>query len=146
MVEENGVDILSPEFSAVQEYVEQLDTEIKSSVPRINFKDMVTRLVNGEMDWQPAEIFKKILRQIFSEVVANLDLLGKLVILAVICAVLQNLISSFEKNTVGKLTHSIIYLVLITIAVSSFTLAVNAGREVVDTMVIFMQALLPVLL
>jgi len=146
MVAENGADNLSPEFGAVQEYIEQLDAEIDSSVPQINFKELVTRLINGEMDWQPAAIFKKILSQIFSEVVANFDLLGKLVILAVICAVLQNLIASFEKNTVGKLTYSIIYLVLITIAVSSFTLAVNAGREVVDTMVIFMQALLPVLL
>jgi len=145
-VKESGANISSPEFSAVQEYIEQLDTEIKSSVPRINFKEMVTRLVNGEMDWQPAEILKKILEQIFSEVVANLDLLGKLVILAVICAVLQNLISSFDRSTVGQLTYAIVYMVLITIAVSSFTLAVNAGREVVDTMVILMQALLPVLL
>jgi len=145
-VKESGANISSPEFNAVQEYIEQLDTEIKSSVPRINFKEMVTGLVNGEMDWQPAEILKKILEQIFSEVVANLDLLGKLVILAVICAVLQNLISSFDRSTVGQLTYAIVYMVLITIAASSFTLAVNAGREVVDTMVIFMQALLPVLL
>lgn len=138
--------ISSLNLNAVQDYIERLDTEIKSSVPHMNFKEMVIKLAKGELEWKPADIFESLLRQLFKEVVANFDLLGKLVILAVICAVLQNLVSSFEKNTAGQLTYTVTYLVLITIAIGSFSLAVNAGREVVDTMVTFMQALLPVLL
>ncbi|HBC93544.1 MAG TPA: stage III sporulation protein AE, partial [Pelotomaculum sp.] len=92
------------------------------------------------------EILANLLRQLFREVVANLDLLGKLVMLAVICAVLQNLMSSFEKSSAAQLANSVSYLVLISIAIGSFSLAVNAGREVVNTMVVFMQALTPVLL
>ncbi|OPY57529.1 MAG: Stage III sporulation protein AE precursor [Pelotomaculum sp. PtaU1.Bin035] len=138
--------ISSLDLSGVQRYIERLDTEINSSIPRMDFKDMVLRLVKGELDWKPAEIFKNLLRQLFKEVVANFDLLGKLVILAVICAVLQNLTASFEKSTAGQLAYSVSYLVLISIAIGSFSLAVNTGREVVDSMVSFMQALLPVLL
>lgn len=130
----------------VQDYIDRLDSELKASVPQLNFKEMVAKLARGELDWKPADLFKHLVRQLFKEVVANFDLLGKLVILAVICSVLQNLISSFEKSTVGQLTYSVTYLVLITIAIGSFSLAINAGREVVDTMVTFMQALLPVLL
>lgn len=133
-------------LNTVQEYVDQLDTAVRASVPQLNFKEMVVKLAKGELDWKPADIINNILRQLFKEVVANFDLLGKLVILAVICAVLQNLISSFEKGTAGQLSYSVTYLVLITIAISSFSLAVNAGREAVDAMVTFMQALLPVLL
>ncbi|BAF59351.1 MAG: stage III sporulation protein AE [Pelotomaculum sp.] len=135
-----------PAPESVQEYINQLDAEIKKSVPQINFKEMVGRLARGELDWDPAGIVKNILAQMFKEVVASFDLLGKLVILAVICAVLQNLVSSFEKSTVGQLAYSITCLVLITIAIGSFSLAVNAGREAVDTMVTVMQALTPVLL
>lgn len=145
--------VISPEeqisslnLSEVQQYVERLDAEFKGSIPVLNFKDMVIKLVKGELDWKPAEIFKNLIRQLFKEVVANFDLLGKLVILAVICAVLQNLMASFEKGTAGQLTYSVTYLALITIAIGSFSLAVNAGREVVENMVSFMQALLPVLL
>ncbi len=143
-----GQDVLtSPlDLEGVQEYIDRLDAEIKVSVPEMNFRDMVASLVKGELDWKPIDIFKNILSQLFKEVVANFDLLGKLVILAVICAVLHNLISSFENSTTGQLTYSITYLILITIAIGSFALAVNAGREVVDTLVTFMQALLPILL
>jgi len=98
------------------------------------------------LDWKPADVLNNVFRQLFKEVVANFALLGKLVVLAVICAVLQNLVCSFEKGTTGQLAYSVTYLVLITMAIGSFTLAVNAGREVVDAMVLFMQALLPVLL
>ena len=133
-------------LDAVQEYIDRLDSDIKRSVPQLNFKDTVNRLIKGELDWKPSDIFRNIVGQIFKEVVANFNLLGKLVILAVICAVLQNLVSSFEKGTTGQLTYSVTYLVLVTIAIGSFSIAVNAGRDVVDTMVTFMQALTPVLL
>lgn len=130
----------------IQEYIDRLDTEIKGSIPQIHFREMVNKLVRGELDWKPAQIFNQLVRQLFKEVVANFDLLGKLVVLAVICAVLQNLMTSFEKSSAGQLTYSVTYLVLITLAIGSFSIAVNAGREVVDTMVTFMQALTPVLL
>ncbi|MDD4169041.1 MAG: stage III sporulation protein AE [Desulfotomaculaceae bacterium] len=138
--------ISSLDLTGIQQYIERLDTEIKDSLPSLNFKEMVLQMAKGELEWKPSEIFSNILSQLFKEVVANFDLLGKLVILAVICAVLQNLMAAFEKSTTGQLTYSITYLVLITIAIGSFSLAVNAGREVVENMVTFMQALLPVLL
>jgi stage III sporulation protein AE len=134
------------DLKEVQSYIDQLDSAVKGSVPQFDFKEMVIKLVKGDIDWKPADILNNILRQIFKEVVANFALLGQLVVLAVICAVLQNLVTSFEKGTTGQLAYSVTYLVLITIAIGSFSLAVNAGREVVDTMVTFMQALLPVLL
>ncbi|MDD3653716.1 MAG: stage III sporulation protein AE [Desulfotomaculaceae bacterium] len=138
--------VSSLDLTGIQQYIERLDTEIKGSLPSLNFKEMVLKMAKGEMEWKPSEIFANILSHLFKEVVANFDLLGKLVILAVICAVLQNLMTSFEKTTTGQLTYSITYLVLVTIAIGSFSLAVNAGREVVENMVTFMQALLPVLL
>lgn len=143
-VQESPVDPL--DLKDVQSYINQLDSAVKGAVPQFDFKEMVIKLVKGEQDWKPADILNNIMSMLFKEVVANFALLGKLVILAVICAVLQNLVCSFEKGTTGQLAYSVAYLVLITIAIGSFSLAVNAGREVVDAMVTFMQALLPVLL
>lgn len=134
------------ELNDVQSYIDQLDSTVKGVVPQLDFRDMVVKLVKGELDWKPADILHNMVSMLFKEVVANFALLGKLVVLAVICAVLQNLVCSFEKGTTGQLAYSVTYLVLVTIAIGSFSLAVNAGREVVDAMVTFMQALLPILL
>jgi len=134
------------DLSSVQRYADQMEAEIKVAVPGLDFREMVTRLVKGDPGWKPEEILRELFRLLFKEIVANFSLLGKLIVLTVICAVLQNLLAAFERGSTGRLAHAVTYLVLVTIAIGSFTLAVKAGREVVESMVGFMQALLPILL
>lgn len=134
------------EMNKLEEFVRNLNADIEGAVPELKFKELVTQLVKGDLDWQVSDIFTGLLKYLFKEVVANTSLLGKLVVLAIICALLQNLMGAFEKGTTGKLAYVVSYMVLISLAVGTFTLAVNIGREAVDNMVQFMQALLPLLL
>ncbi|MEW5953015.1 MAG: stage III sporulation protein AE [Bacillota bacterium] len=134
------------DMSGVQDFISRLDGEMDQALPGLDFRETVWKLVKREVDWRPGEIFSSFLQYIFREVVANFSLLGKLVILAVICAVLQNLTAAFDRGSTGQLTYMVTYLILITIALGSFGIAVQAAREVVDNMVVFMQALLPLLL
>ena len=134
------------EMGKLEEFVNHLNEEIEGAIPELNFKELVLQVVKGDVDLQVADIFTGLFKYLFKEVVANSSLLGKLVVLAVICAVLQNLMSALEKGTTGKIAYAVSYLVLLTLAVGSFTLALNIGREAIDNMVHFMQALLPLLL
>lgn len=134
------------EMNKLEEFMEQLNSEIEGAVPSLNFKELVTQVIKGDLDWQVADIFTSLFKYLFKEVVANASLLGKLVVLAVICAVLQNLMAAFEKGTTGKLAYSVSYMALVSLAIGSFTLAVNIGMEAIDNMVHFMQALMPLLL
>jgi len=134
------------DMSQVEGYINSLDSELKKSIPETSFKDIFTKLVKGELELTPSAILSKILNYFFKEVTANSVLLGKLIILAIICAVLHNLTVAFDRGTTSQLSYTVVYLVLIVMAVSSFALAVNVGREVVDKMVSFMQALSPFLL
>ena len=136
----------SLDMNRVEQFVRQMDGDIKSSVPDFNFKDTVIKLFQGKLDWKPSELFNKLLKYLFREVVGNLSLLGKLIVLAIICAVLRNLIDAFDRGTTGLLAYGVSYMVLITLAVASFGLVVNTGRHAIDSMVTFMQALLPLLL
>lgn len=134
------------DMGEIQQFVNRMDNELKNALPETDFRALVTGLASGSISLKPAEIFNQCISYIFREVVANSALLGKLVVLAVICAVLHNLTGAFEKSTTGQLTHMVAYLVLVTIAAGSFGFAIQMGREVVDKMVTFMQALLPLLL
>lgn len=134
------------DMGEIQQFVNKMDNELKKALPETDFRALVTGLASGNISLRPAELFNQCVNYIFREVVANSALLGKLVVLAVICAVLQNLTTAFEKSTTGQLTHMVAYLVLVTIAIGSFGFAIQMGREVVDKMVDFMQALLPLLL
>jgi len=134
------------DMSEIQDFVNMLDGEIKGAIPQVDFKELAAGVATGSLDWSLSGVFTGMLHLFFKEVAANLALLGKLVVLVVICAILQNLGTAFERATTGKLTYAVVYLVLITIAVGSFALAVNVGREAVNNMVGFLQALMPLLL
>jgi stage III sporulation protein AE len=133
------------DMEEIDRFINSMDEETQKAIPG-GFSEIVSKMVHRDFDWKPADVFKNIMGSFFKEIVANSALLGKLVILAIICAVLQNLTLAFERSGTGQLTYMVAYLVLVALALSSFALAVNAGREVVDSMVTFMQALLPVLL
>ena len=130
----------------VENYINRVDTDIKSAVPGLSFKDMFFKIIRGDVSWKPASVFNDLLKYLFKEVVANTSLLGKLIVLSMICAVLHNLTSAFDRGTTGQLSYLVVYLVLATIAIGSFALAINTGRDLVDRMVSFMQAIMPLLL
>ena len=134
------------DMTEINKTIESLDGEIKGVVPTIDFKNLVYRIARNEVSFKPQDLISSSVSYVFREVVANSSLLGKLVILAIICAVLQNLTTAFERSSTGQLSYMVTYLLLITLAIGSFTLAVDTGREVVDKMVTFMQAILPILL
>ncbi len=139
-------DLTELNTESIQNFIDGLDDEVKSAVPILNFKEMIYRLGTGELDLSVNDVLNLVLSQFFKDLVANMSLMGKLIILAVICALLQNLSAAFERATTGKLTYSVVYLALITIAVGSFAMVLNTGRGAVDTMVGFLQLLMPLIL
>jgi len=130
----------------IEEFIRQIDQEIGQYIPEISINKTIQGIRNGDVSLQLGDIFNGILRFIFREFITHSSLLGKLIVLAMICVLLQNLQSAFVESTIGKLSYGITYLLLITIAVSSFILVVETGRLAIERMVIFVQALLPILL
>jgi len=115
-------------------------------LPKLNFKDLMISLVKGEEVVTGEEILQGILKIIFKEVIANFGLLMKILALSIMAAVLTNLQSAFEKDTVGELAFYVCYLLLVVLAVKSFTIAMDIGKAAIEDMVILMQALLPTLI
>jgi stage III sporulation protein AE len=150
---ENPVGLLSAEgvlgdvdLSRIEESVRELNTEIDAAIPDVDFKSLVLSLVRGEIGYRPVDILNSLLRYLFHEVIANAALLGKLVVLAVIAAVLHNISSAFEKSTTSRIAHVTVYLALLTLALGSFVAVLQTAREAVENMVIFMHAMLPVMI
>lgn len=136
----------SLDLAELEKFIQQVDEEVNSYLPELSLNNLIQSFKEGKIDLSPQEILKDILGYFFHEVGVNLSLLGKLLVIAVICLILHNLQSAFENGTVGKLAYFVCYLALITIAVSSFQVAVTAGLAAIGKMSAFMKLLLPVLL
>ncbi len=134
------------ELRGLEEFIKEVDDETGSFLPDISLQGIINAFKNGEELFAPREVMKGIAGYFLYEITANLVLLGKLMVIAVVCAVLQSLQNSFAEGTVAKLAYFVCLLALITITLGSFRVAVTAGLQSVDKMVAFMKLLLPVLL
>jgi len=130
----------------LQEIADSINDDLDGYIHKIDIKTFITKLFKGEGVITPQDITKGTMKYFFKEVIANWKILGQIIVLASIYAILVNLQSAFENDVVGKLAYNVCYMVIISVAVKSFTIAINLGKNTIDTMTAFMQALLPILL
>ncbi|MBT2693411.1 stage III sporulation protein AE [Bacillus sp. ISL-55] len=102
--------------------------------------------ISGEKKFSLKEWFKGILNFAFHEFIVNGKLLGSLILLTVFSMFLQALQNSFEKSTISKVAYSIVFMVLIIIALNSFHVVVDYTNDTISTMIQFILALIPLLL
>lgn len=103
-------------------------------------------LLTGAKDFQMSTLLSGIFRYFFHELVYNGKLLASIVVLSIFSMLLETLQSSFEKNNVSKVAYAIIFMVLMIMAVNSFTVAIGYANAAISEMIHFMIAIVPLLL
>ncbi len=128
----------------IESYWLDLERDFGEYMPTLKVREMIS----GEqtIPFSVGEFLKNILAFMFREVVANFRLMGQLIVLAVLGALLENLKTAFANDTVAKLAQSVVFLVLFTIAINSFRIALDLGAGVINNMIDTLQALIPLLL
>lgn len=87
-----------------------------------------------------------LLKYLFHEILFNGKLLVTIVVITVFSMLLETLQSAFQKQSVSKVAFAISYVVLMIIAVNSFSVAIGYARSAIESMIHFMVAMVPVLL
>ncbi len=140
----NQLDKIS--LTELQQEVDKINKEVKDFLPALNLRELIIAFVRGELqlDWQEIIVF--VLQYLGKEVTANIYILGQIIILAVISAILNIFHKSFSSKTIASTANILVFLILAVLLLQGFQMAVTVGIEAVDSMISFMQALLPVLL
>lgn len=147
---------LSPQ-ELVDEQLKTMDlTELKQFWEDITYKyggflpegqkGSLYDFVKGEKKFSVKQWGQGLLKFAFQEFVANGKLLGSLIMLTIFSMFLQSMQNAFEKSTISKVAYSIIYMVLVIIALNSFHIAISYTNEAIGTMISFVLALTPLLL
>lgn len=129
----------------INQFIRQVNNELNEDIPMLNgdtIKDLASHGLS--LDW--SNVWRSIITKFFKELAVNSHLLGKLLFLAVLCAMLQNLQNSFNQSGISLLAYSLCYIFLAVIALNAFYNALTLARSTVGYMVGFMEALLPLLI
>ena len=104
------------------------------------------QLFKSGRTWEPRLVLRNLGRYFLRALSGNAALLGKLIVLGVLLALLQQLAGAFGGEGAGQAAHMAVYLVLMGMTIAGFGLALGAARGAVDKLVGFMLAALPPLL
>jgi len=135
------------DLKVVEDYWKEITGEVEEYLPPMEFREifnMMREEEGGRIDLYG--FLQGFVSYLLREVSLNLSLMGRLVILAVIAALLRNLQWAFNSPSLNSLVQGLIFMVLLSIALQSFFLVTEIGREAIDRMVEFILALVPLLL
>ena len=134
------------EISNLYDYI----TDIKSKYEIFN--DMEPRtfveefMKTGENGFGFKNISNYVIRFAFKEVVVSLQLIGSLIIIAIVCALLNNLQSAFHQENLSNIAYFACYGLMIVLITKSFYIGVDLAKNTILSMADFMAALMPVLM
>ncbi len=132
-------------FDGIEQYWERLADDYGDFIPEMS-RTTITDLIRDNDGFSIKAIFTGVLDFLFHELIHHGKLLGSLLLLTIFSSILQTMHAAFEKSTVGKITYFVVFLVLISIALSSFFAVVTYAKETIDMMGSFMVGLLPLIL
>ena len=133
------------DLTDLKQYWEDILTKYGGFLPESQ-KGSLYDFIKGDKKFSLKQWGQGILKFAFQEFVANGKLLGSLIMLTIFSMFLQSMQNAFEKSAVSKVAYSIVYMVLVIIALNSFHIAINYTNEAIGTMISFVLALIPLLL
>src|SRR5690606_14545349 len=129
----------------IKQFWDEIVTEYGGYLPDSQ-KGSLLEFIRGEKELSLKEWMLGLVKFVFHELLTNGKLLSTLILLTVFSMFLQTLQNSFEKSAVSKVAYSIVYMVLIIIALNSFRVAIMYTEEAIQSMINFILALVPLLL
>lgn len=134
------------EISNLYDYISNIKTKYEI------FNDMEPRafvdgfMKTGENGFSFKRVSNYLMGFAFKEVFASLQLIGSLMIIAIVCALLNNLQSAFSKESLSNIAYFACYGVMIILITKSFYIGVELAKNTILDMTDFMAALMPVLM
>lgn len=131
------------DFSRMEEFKRQIDQEVPGLLGEKSSREWMASFVKGDWKMETGKLGKEMWAFFWREVKASSHLLGKILILAVIMAVLVNMESSLGQGQVVRISRMACFLALSAIALGSFKYVIKTGLATIDGMSSFMAGMLP---
>lgn len=134
------------EINNLYDYISNVKTQYEI-FNDMNPKTFVEQFIKtGENGLSLQKTSSYVIRYTFKEVIACMELIGSLMIIAIICAMLNNLQTAFNREGLSNIAYLACYGVMIVMITKSFYVVAELAKNTIVSMADFMAALIPVLM
>lgn len=131
--------------------LKEYDYEINENIingteMKFSFSEIVKKAINGELkEISILDFINYILNTLFNEIFINSKIIKNIIIIALLCAFLKALTDSFKNKGVGEVGFYAGYMIIATLLISSFNLAIGVLIETIMSISNIINSLVPLL-
>ncbi|WP_291578991.1 stage III sporulation protein AE [Clostridium sp. UBA6640] len=134
------------QIEKLYDYITNIQSEYEI-LNNMNPKEFVKNYMkNGDSGLSMKALFKYFSTYAFKEILVAFKLVGSLIIVAIVCALLNNLQSAFSNESLTNIAYFACYSVMIILIVKGFYIGVTLAKDAIMEMSNFVAALFPVLM
>lgn len=142
----NTSDDITTKINNFYNYISNMKTEY-DGLNNMDFNDYVSNFIkSGDGKFSTSNLTKAIISYAFKEVMASFKLMVSIIIIAIVCALLNNLQKAFKNDNLSDIAYFACYSLLIIIVIKSFYISVDLAKSTITQMTDFMSALMPILM
>ena len=130
----------------IKDIANQIKIEDNEFIEGIDIEKMLDDLQKGEFSFDFKKIYTSIVSVLFREIKTCFPLMIQIIAIAVLGALIKNLQENMGSGGVTEIGFYVTYILVITLVVSSFVQAIDIAKNTVNSLMNFMQALLPILI
>lgn len=132
--------------NGLYDYISNMKGE-NEILKNISPKEFVQKfMTTGNDSFGVKELIKDSAGYIFKEVVVSFQIIGQLIIIAIVCSLLNNLQNAFSSEKLSNIAYFACFSVMIILIAKGFYIGVTLTQEVIKEITDFMAALMPVLI
>ncbi len=134
------------DMKQINTMIDELNEKSGDYMPEISFKGFLDSMLEGRQYIGFKDIFTGFIKYIFKEISGSLYFLGEILVLGVVSAILDNIHGAFNGESIKSIASMAVYILMTVIIMQNLNIAMGIGKQAINQMTNFMQAMLPVLI
>ena len=125
-------------------FIKQSQKYTEKAFEDIDVSSLYKDALTGNIEAEGA--LKGIIKILGSEVTKTITSLGYILIIIIIHSIIKNISEGMGNNSIGEITYYVQYVLIVTLIMTNFTETISIIKETVNSLVGFINCLLPILL
>lgn len=134
------------EASEMEELDDVAQNQDELIIPNFEFSDATAMFAAGATPFNPGSMLSGIIKGFFKEVYVSLILLIKIIAIAIMFSLLQNLKSNLNSDGISNTAFFVCYALLAGVIFQAFLQAANLLQSVVQNITIFVSGIAPIII
>ncbi len=122
------------------------ELEDKNLANKKPLKQLALDIIKGESLLNKESIYTNLKSSFLKEIKLNISMLWKIFIIALLSSILRNLQATFEQSSIGEIANYVIYILISTLIIQSFTQTMLIMGQSIEKMTNIMSLLLPIIM